>query len=89
MDATMRIVDAPRLVRDWYGQYVRSNTETQNSLAVLPAGTVFKVVGAGIVKYIKSKPCSCCGIAVLISFGCTRAVFERDFDFIALDGEGW
>ena len=85
----MKIVDAPRLVQDWYGQYVRSNIEMRNSVAALPADTLFKVNGTGVTKYLKSKPCSCCGVAVLISFKCTRAIFERDFDFVALDSEGW
>ena len=85
----MRIVDAPKLVGDWRGQYVRSNIKMRNSAAILPAGTVFKVGSTGIVKYLNSKPCICCGVAVVISFKCARAVFERDFDFIALDGEGW
>ncbi len=85
----MKTIDVPRLVGDWEGMYVRSNIELQNSLAVLPAGTVFKVISTGVVKDLKSKPCNCCGVAVRISFRCARAAFKIHFDFVALDSEGW
>lgn len=78
----MGTYDAPRLVKDWEDCCVRSHREIENGLAVLPAGTIFRITASQYTKFLAARPCPHCGVTVKISIKVPRRQFEEEFDFV-------
>lgn len=74
-----RIIDKPRIQREWNGRAVRLNRGAANSWGAVPAGaigTIFGPYGANGFRF-KTERCSCCGF----QFTCSR-VRKEDFDLV-------
>ena len=66
----MRLKPPPgkKLVRDWTGMRVVSRRTMRNAAATLPAGTAWEVVDAGRIGLrLRSAPCACCGVSVMMT----------------------
>jgi len=81
-DRLIRVVDPPRLVRDWKDCVVRSRTELCNQLGCAPEGSLFRVIGVDGHKRLRTYPCDECGFSLIIAFDGARDRFETLFDFV-------
>lgn len=54
-------MEHPKRVKAYVGSYVKASREISNGVGKMPAGTIYKITGAGITFYFESLPCSCCG----------------------------
>lgn len=85
MKTAIKTISAPEKVADYEGKFVISEFAIKTSLAKLPAGTIFKITSAGILKRMESMPCKCCGISLYVTTKEPRKQFERNFQFIDLN----
>lgn len=58
---------APKRKRDWVGWRVRLLSGMSNGYVMLPAGTAFTVIRAGIITHLMADPCPQCGVRSLLS----------------------
>jgi|GEM_PF-2405963 len=67
----MRLAPPPgkKKIGDWHGLRVRTLHEMSNGWGTIPAGTVATVESCtgGVGLTLRSEPCKCCGLRVLIS----------------------
>lgn len=57
-----------KLIRDWNGLTVRTLEPLLNGNIQIPVGTVCEVeTSGGTGLRLRTKPCSCCGVAVYIT----------------------